>query len=84
MIAMIDPTGEGIVVNCSTSSFKPCKQTSPNVRRDLELHRTASLLLDDHGTDSDFCSCHESDYFDFNEIATAKLALKSGAALAAS
>ncbi|MBL0374590.1 hypothetical protein JJB09_21495 [Rhizobium sp. KVB221] len=54
MIGMIDSTGKGVVVNCSASPFKPCKQACPDFGRDLELYRTTGLLLDDHGAGSNF------------------------------
>jgi len=44
----------------------------PDVNRDLELHRTTGLLLDDHGTGSNFYTCDESADFDFNEITAAE------------
>lgn len=75
MIGMVDPTGKGVVVNCSTSPLKSCKQTCPHVRRDFELNRTAGLLLDDHGSGSIFRSCHKASNFHFYEIAATQLAV---------
>ncbi|CDZ69898.1 Hypothetical protein NGAL_HAMBI2610_14990 [Neorhizobium galegae bv. orientalis] len=69
MIGMIDPTGKGKVIDCSASPFKPCKQTSPNVSRDLELDRTSGFLLDDHGSGSDLLACDGCSDFELNEIA---------------
>ena len=40
MMGMIDSTGKDLVVNCSTSPFKPRKQTCPDVGCDLELYNT--------------------------------------------
>jgi hypothetical protein len=75
MIGMVDSTGKGVVVNCSTSPLKPCKQTRPHVRRDFELNRTAGLLLNDHGSGSNFRSGHEGSDLHFDEIATTQLAV---------
>lgn len=73
MIGMLDPTGKGVVVNCAASPFKPCKQTCPDVGRDLELYGTTCLLLDDHGAGSNFLTHNEGSDFDLNKIAASKL-----------
>lgn len=73
MMGMIDSTGKDVVVNCSTSPFKPRKQTCPDVGCDLELYRTTGLLLDDHGAGSNFLTCDEGSDFDLNKIAASEL-----------
>ena len=75
MIGVVDPTGKGIVINCSSPSLKPGKQACPDLGRDLELYWTSSLLLNDHGTSSNFLACHEGPNFDLNEIAASELAI---------
>lgn len=44
MVCVIGSTGKGVVVNCSTPTRKPCKQTSPCICRDFELNRTFRLM----------------------------------------
>jgi hypothetical protein len=75
MMGMIDSTGKGVVVNCSTPPFKPCKQACPNFGCDLELYWTTGLLLNDHGAGSNFLTCDEGSDFDLNEIAAPELAV---------
>lgn len=38
MIGVVDATGKGIVIDCSSPSSKPSKQTSSNLGRNFELH----------------------------------------------
>ena len=33
MIGVVNSTGKGVVIDCSTSPFKPCKQTCPDLGR---------------------------------------------------
>ena len=75
MIGVVDPTGEGIVIDRSSPPPKPGKHASPDLSRDLELYGTSGLLLNDHGTSSNFRACHKGSNFDLNEIAAAELAV---------
>ncbi|QTU95635.1 hypothetical protein J7U39_14415 [Rhizobium sp. NLR16a] len=75
MITVVDPTGKGIVIDCSSPSLKPGKQTSSNLGRDFELHGPSSLLLDDHCASSNFVPRDESPDFQFYQIAAAELAV---------
>jgi hypothetical protein len=75
MIGVVYSTGKGIVIDCSSPSLKPSKQTSPDLGRNLELHRASSLLLDDHRASSNFVARDEGPDFDFYQIAAAELAV---------
>ncbi|MDR6758937.1 hypothetical protein J2Y48_004247 [Mycoplana sp. BE70] len=73
MISMINPNGKGEVIDGATSSFKPCKQTCPDVTRDLKLDRASGFLLDDHGTGSDILACDEGSNLNLSQIAASEL-----------
>ncbi len=73
MIGMVDTTGKGIVVDCSSPSLKPSKQTGSDLSRNFELHRPAGLLLDDYRSSSDFMASDEGPDFEFYQIAAAEL-----------
>ncbi len=75
MICVVSSTGKGIVIDCSSSSLKPCKQISSDLGRNLELHGASSLLLDDHRTSSNFVARDEGPDFHFYQIAAAELAV---------
>lgn len=75
MICVVYSTGKGIVIDCSSSSLKPCKQISSDLGRNLELHGASSLLLDDHRTSSNFVARDEGPDFHFYQIAAAELAV---------
>lgn len=77
MIGVVAPTGKGIVIDCSSPPLKPGKQACPDLGRNLKLYRTSSLLLNDHGTSSNFLACDEGANFDLNEIAASELAVDS-------
>ena len=69
----MDPTGKGIVIDCSSPSLKPGKQACPDLGRDLELYGSSSPLLADHGTSSNILTCDEGPNFDLYEIAASEL-----------
>jgi hypothetical protein len=75
MIGVIDPTGKSVVIDCSSPSLKPSKQTSPDLGCNFELHRASSLLLDYHRTGSDFMASDEGSDFHFYQIAATELAV---------
>lgn len=75
MIRVVDATGNGIVIDCSSPSLKPGKQTSSDLGRDLELHGSSSLPLDDHRASSNFVARDKGPDFDFYQIAAAELAV---------
>lgn len=75
MIRVVDATGKGIVIDCSSPSLKPGKQTSSDLGRDLELHGSSSLPLDDHRASSNFVARDNGPDFDFYQIAAAELAV---------
>ena len=75
MICVADATGKGIVIDCSSPSLKPGKQTSSDLRRDFELHGSSSFLLDDHRPSSNFVAGDKCPDFQFYQIAAAELAV---------
>lgn len=77
MISRVDATGKGIVIDCSSPSLKPGKQTSSDLRRDFELHGSSSFLLDDRRPSSNVVTSYESSDFQFYQIAAAELAVDS-------
>ncbi|MGI0524051.1 hypothetical protein ABY43_07265 [Rhizobium giardinii] len=66
---------KGKVIDCSSPSLKPSKQTCPDFGRNLELHGASSLLLDDHRASSYFVARDEGSDFDLHQIAAAELAV---------
>lgn len=68
MISVVDATGKGIVIDCSSPSLKPGEQTSSDIGRNLELHGSSGLLLNDHRASSNFLARNESPYSHFYEI----------------
>ncbi len=75
MISVADATGKGIVIDCSSPSLKPGKQTSSDLSRNFELHGSSSLLLDDHCPSSNVVAGDECPDFQLNQIAAAELAV---------
>ncbi len=75
MISVVDATGEGIVIDCSSPSLKPGKQTSSDLGRNFELHGSSSLLLDDHRPSSNILAGDECPDFQLYQIAAAELAV---------
>jgi hypothetical protein len=75
MISVVDATGKGIVIDCSSPSLKPGEQTSSDLGRNFELHGSSGLLLDDHRTSSNFMTRDESPDFHFYQIAAKELAV---------
>jgi len=73
MIGMIDSTGKSVVVDCSASPFKPCKQTRSDFGSNFELHGATGLLLDNHGASSNFLTCDKGSDLDLNKIAASEL-----------
>lgn len=63
MIGVVDATGKGIVIDCSSPSLKPGEQTSSDLGRKLELHGSSSLLLDDHRASSNILARDECPNF---------------------
>jgi hypothetical protein len=72
---MVNATGKGIVIDCSSPSLKPAKQTSSDLSRNLELHGSSSLLLDDHRPSSNVVAVDECPDFQLYQIAAAELAV---------
>lgn len=66
---------KGKVIDCSSPSLKPSKQTCPDFGRNLELYGASSLLLDDHRASSYFVARDEGSDFDLHQIAAAELAV---------
>gem|GEM_PF-5780236 len=75
MISVVDATGKGKVIDCSSPSLKPGKQTSSDLSRDFELHGSSSLLLDDHRPRSNVVAGDECPDFELYQIAAAELAV---------
>ncbi len=75
VISVANATGKGIVIDCSSPSLKPGKQTSSDLRRDFELHGSSSFLLDDRRPSSNVVTSHETSDFQFYQIAAAELAV---------
>lgn len=75
MISVVDATGKGIVIDSSSPSLQPGKQTSSDLGRNFELHGSSSLLLDDHRASSNFVASDECPDFKFDQIAAAELAV---------
>jgi hypothetical protein len=75
MISVVHATGKGIVIDCSSPSLKPSEQTSSDLGRNVELHGSASLLLDAHRASSNFVAHGESPNIQFYQIAAAELAV---------
>lgn len=65
MISVVDATGKGIVIDCSSTSLKPGKQTGSDLGRNFELHGSSSLLLDDHRSSSNVVAGDECPIFSF-------------------
>jgi hypothetical protein len=65
MIVVVDSTGKGIVIDCTSPPLKPAKQACSDLGRNLELYGTSSFLLDDHGTSSNVLARDEGPDFDF-------------------
>lgn len=66
---------KGKVIDCSSPSLKPSKQTCPDFGRNLELYGASSLLLNDHRASSYFVARDEGSDFDLHQIAAAELAV---------
>lgn len=58
------------VINRSSTEFKQREKTCSGIRSDFKLNRTASLLLYDHGSGSDFLARNQCTNFQFNKIAS--------------
>ena len=69
----INPARECVIIHCPTASFQPCEKAGACVAHQLELNRSAGLLLDDHRASSDFRSYNEVADFDLDEVAAAQL-----------
>jgi hypothetical protein len=75
MIDVVDTTGKGMVINCSSPSLKPSKQTCSDLGRDLELHGASSLLPDGHSASANVVAHDERPDFDFYQITAAERAV---------
>lgn len=75
MFSVAYTTGEGIVIDCSSSALKPGKQTSSDSGRDIELHGPSSLLLDHRRTSSNVVADDECPDLQLYQIAAAELAV---------
>lgn len=75
MVSAVDATGKGIVIDCSSPSLEPGKQTSSDLGRNFELHWSSSLLLDDSRPSSDVVAGDECPDFQLYQIAAAELAV---------
>ena len=75
MICVVDATGKGIVIDCSSPSLKPGKQTSSDLSCDFELHGSSSRLLDDHRPSSNVVAGYECPDFQLYQIAATELAV---------
>lgn len=75
MISVVDATGKDIVIDCSSPSLKPGKQTSSDLGRSFELHGSSSLLLDDHRPSSNIVARDECPDFQLYQIAAAEFAV---------
>ncbi|MDH4441825.1 MAG: hypothetical protein QE284_15735 [Rhizobium sp.] len=72
LTSAVDATGKGIVIDCSSPSLKPGKQTRPDLNRNFELHGSSSLLLDDHRPSSNVVAGDECPDFQLCKIAAAE------------
>jgi hypothetical protein len=75
MVSVVDATGKGIVIDCSSPSLEPGKQTSSDLGRNFELHWSSSLLLDDSRPSSNVVAGDECPDFQLYQIAAAELAV---------
>lgn len=75
MAGVIDTTRKGIVVNRAASAFQLRQEARPNIRGKLKLHGSPDLLLDDDRACSDSGARHQIADLDFDQIATAQLAI---------
>jgi len=71
----IDPARKCVIIHRPAASFQPCKKAGACVAHQLELNRSARLLLHDHRAGPDFRSYNQGADFDLDEIAAAQLAV---------
>src|SRR5690606_31024255 len=70
-----DAARESKVINRATSTLEPGQQAGSGVRGDLELDRSARLLLNHHRSRSDCRTRHERPDLDLHEVTTSQLAV---------
>jgi DNA polymerase III epsilon subunit-like protein len=74
---IIDPAWEYEVADRSAAPIKPRLRTRSCLGHDLELHRSASLSLDDSGAITKRTYAHQVTYPDLDQIAATQLAVDS-------
>jgi hypothetical protein len=74
---LIDPAWKYEVADRPAAPIKPRLQTLSCLGHDLELHRSASLLLDDRGAITKRTCADQVTYPDLDQIAATQLAVDS-------
>ena len=72
---MIGSAREGVVIKRARAALQPSQHARPRRFEQLELHRPACLLLDDHRTRPDTATADEVTDANLHHIATVQLAI---------
>jgi hypothetical protein len=75
MIVRISSAGKHEVLYRAPSPLEPCQQACSGIARDLELHRSAGLLLDHHRPGANVVTGDQRTDLEFDQIAAAQLAV---------
>jgi hypothetical protein len=72
---VIDPAGEGVILNRSTPSFQPSEQACSDVSSELELNRPTCFLLNDDSSCANVRARDQVADPDLHQVTPAKLAV---------
>ncbi len=75
MVIWISSAGKREILHRALSPFELRQQTRFGITRDLELHRSAGLLLDDHRPSADVMTSHQRADLELDQIAAPQLAV---------